>query len=177
MLGGIALVASAAACTGGPTREEANMTAAQSITVTSTAFAGGQAIPVEHTCDGAGVAPPLSWTGVPPSAAALAIVVDDPDAPRGTFTHWVVLDLPTSTTQLDGETLPAGATEARNSGGRVGYYPPCPPSGIHRYRFTVHALERATGLPPGTDLATALEAVRAATMAEGTLTGVYSRKR
>lgn len=177
MLGVVALVASAAACSGGQSGEETSMTAAQSITVTSTAITEGQAIPVEHTCDGAGVPPPLSWTGIPASAAALAVVVDDPDAPRGTFTHWLVLDLPVGTRQLEGGALPAGATQARNSGGRVGYYPPCPPSGTHRYRFTVHALERVTGLPQGADLATALGAVRAATTAEGTLTGVYSRMR
>lgn len=177
MLGVIALVAATAACTGGQPEQEASMTAAQSITVTSTAFEEGQTLPVDYTCDGAGRVPPLAWRGVPANSGALAIVVDDPDAPRGTFTHWVVLDLPADATELSDGELPPGSREATNSGGRVGYYPPCPPSGIHRYRFTAYALERPTGLPEGADLATALRAIRSSATAEGTLTGNYSRKR
>jgi Raf kinase inhibitor-like YbhB/YbcL family protein len=148
---------------------------APSITVTSAEFADGQAIPRRFSCDGPGDVPALSWHGTPADAAALALVVDDPDAPRGTFTHWVVLDLPPTAQELRDGTLPAGATEAINSGGRSGWYPPCPPSGTHHYRFTVYALARATGLPDRTPLDVALHAIESQTLAWGRLVGTYAR--
>ena len=172
----VAAVAAVAACGEGRQEEVPDVTPNQSITVTSSAFKEGQPIPAEYSCDGPGRIPALSWQGAP-TDAPLALVVDDPDAPRGTFTHWVVLDLPSGTTELDGESLPAGATEAMNSGGRVGWYPPCPPSGTHRYRFTVHALSRATGVPDGAPLDRALGAIRGFAVASGTLEGTYSRSR
>lgn len=121
------------------------MEAPDVITVSSPAFRDGQPIPARFTCDGAGEAPPLVWSGVPDGAAALSLVVDDPDAPRGTFVHWVVLDLPAAATGLPGESLPAGTVQARNSAGRASYFGPCPPSGSHHYRFTVYALSERTG--------------------------------
>ena len=151
------------------------MTGSQSITVTSRAFTEGRPIPVEYTCNGAGGIPPIAWSGAPSDAAALALVVDDPDAPSGTFTHWVVLDLPPGTSQLGDDALPAGAVQATNSGGRAGWFPPCPPSGTHRYRFTVHALSKATGLRNGAPLDEALRAIGASTVAQGRLTGTYGR--
>lgn len=146
------------------------------ITVTSSAFAEGQAIPRRHTCDGDDVSPPLAWSGVPDDAAAVALVVDDPDAPRGTFTHWVVLDMDPSTTSLDEGATPPGA-QARNSAGQAVWMGPCPPGGTHRYRFTVLALRERTGLDEGADLDQALASVRASTVAQGGLTGTYSRSR
>jgi Raf kinase inhibitor-like YbhB/YbcL family protein len=163
-------------CVGGETGEEPTVSVPQVISVQSRQFAEGQAIPARFTCDGEGVAPSLSWQGVPEGAEALALVVDDPDAPRGTFTHWVVLDLPASTTTLDAGAVPSGAVQAKNSGGRASYYPPCPPSGVHRYRFTVYALSRQTGLSEGAELDTALQAVESAATAQGRLTGTYTRK-
>ena len=151
------------------------MTAPSSITVTSSAFQDGRPIPAQFTCDGAGAVPPLSWSGTPTDAAALAVVVDDPDAPSGTFTHWIVLDLPSATTGIDGGAVPSGAVQAKNSGSRTGWFPPCPPSGTHRYRFTVYALSRRLGLPNGVALGEALRAVQAATVAQGRLVGTYSR--
>ena len=147
------------------------------LTVTSTDFRDGSALPAQFTCDGAGRVPSLRWSGVPEQAAALAVVVDDPDAPRGTFTHWLVLDLPPDLDELAEGLLPAGAVEARNSGGTSGWYPPCPPSGTHRYRFTVYALGRATGLARGAALDEALVAVRTTTLAQGRITGTYARAR
>lgn len=146
-----------------------------SITVTSDAFGDGTAIPRRFSCDGPGDVPSLSWRGVPSGTGAQAVVVDDPDAPRGTFTHWVVLDLPPDTTSLSSGSLPAGAHQAANSGGRAGWYPPCPPSGTHHYRFTVYALKRPTGLPQGAPLDQALGAIESDTIAWGRLTGTYSR--
>lgn len=148
-----------------------------SISVTSSAFADGGSIPREYTCDGAGRVPPLAWEDVPDEADALALVVDDPDAPSGTFTHWVVLDLATDVREVADGRVPQGTPQALNSGGRSGWYPPCPPSGSHHYRFTVHALSRTTGVPDGAPLERALAAIRGFTIASGTLTGTYSRAR
>lgn len=173
----VALAATALSCTGGQpsTREETAVKAPDVITVRSPAFREGRPIPARFTCDGDGVPPPLSWSGVPEGAEALALVVDDPDAPRGTFVHWVVLDLPAGTNGLDGEAVPAGAVQAKNSAGRPSYFGPCPPSGSHHYRFTVYALSRRTGLRNGADLAKALRAVQASATAQGRLVGTYAR--
>lgn len=148
-----------------------------SIIVTSSAFVDGAAIPREYTCDGAGRIPPIRWEAVPDDAAALALVVDDPDAPSGTFTHWVALDLPVQTREIVDGRLPRGARQALSSGGRGGWYPPCPPSGTHRYRFTVHALSRPTGVSDGAPLESALAAIAGVSTASGTLVGTYSRSR
>jgi Raf kinase inhibitor-like YbhB/YbcL family protein len=152
------------------------MTAPSSISVTSRGFQDGGKIPRKYTCDGDDVSPPLTWKGVPPNAGSLALVVDDPDAPRGTFTHWVVLDLDPTTTALDEARLPTGAAkQAKNSAGRPKYFGPCPPSGTHHYRFTVYALSEATGLPDGAELDEALSAIETRALARGRLTGLYSR--
>ena len=172
----LALFVSAAACAEARVAKEPTVDVAQVITVTSTAFSEGGPIPARFTCDGVGERPPLTWDGVPGDAAALALVVDDPDAPRGTFTHWVVLDLPADATGLGPGALPGGATQAKNSGGGTSYYPPCPPSGVHHYRFTVYALVRPTGLPEGADLDPALRAVESGASARGRLIGTYERQ-
>jgi Raf kinase inhibitor-like YbhB/YbcL family protein len=144
------------------------------ITVTSTAFDDGGSVPRRFTCDGDEVTPPLAWSGVPSDAAAVALVVDDPDAPSGTFTHWVVLDLPPTTTSLT-EGAAAPGPQARNSAGKAAWTGPCPPRGTHRYRFTVVALRERTGLAAGADLREALAAVRDAAVAQGRLTATYAR--
>lgn len=156
-------------------QEETAVAASQVIKVSSDAFADGQSIPARFTCDGGGQPPPLAWNGVPAGTAALALVVDDPDAPRGTFVHWVVLDLPGDATELDGSSLPSGAIQATNSAGRASYSPPCPPSGTHHYKFTVYALSAPTGLRDGAALDTALRAIESTATAQGTLTSTYSR--
>lgn len=167
----------AAACSEEPERDVATPEAGRtgSVTVRSAAFQEGSAIPERYTCDGAGVSPPLTWDtgGGPPRAWAL--VVDDPDAPGGTYTHWVVLDIPAASRSVAAGAKPAGAVESVTSAGRTGYAPPCPPSGTHRYRFTVYALSARTGLPDGTPLTEALNAIRSADLVHGTLTGTYRR--
>ena len=109
--------------------------------LTSPAFADGADIPVRYTCDGTNVSPRLTWTEVPSGTRSLALIMDDPDAPRGTFTHWVLYDLPPELREL-GEGAAPG-TSGRNSFGRTGYGGPCPPAGDkpHRYRFTLYALD------------------------------------
>jgi Raf kinase inhibitor-like YbhB/YbcL family protein len=147
---------------------------AATLQVTSSAFAAGAAIPAQFTCRGAGEAPPLAWTGAG-QAKALALIVDDPDAPGGTYVHWVVLDLPGGTTGLpSGGALPAGAHQATNSGGGVGWAPPCPPSGTHHYQFTVYALSAPTGLADGVDKAAAIAAIDRLATARGQLVGLVS---
>jgi hypothetical protein len=173
MLCVIATVATAAACAGGPMQQEPTMTASETISVTSSAFRDGQPIPAEFTCDGPGKVPPLAWDGTPPDAAALALVVDDPDAPRGTFTHWVVLDLPPDTRELGPGALPPGAVQARNSGGDDDYYPPCPPSGTHHYRFTLFALNAPLTLAAGADRDAFHRALRGHVLARATLVGTF----
>jgi Raf kinase inhibitor-like YbhB/YbcL family protein len=168
------LLASSAACERPPTRKETVVHAPDVITVRSPAFGEGGSIPARFSCEGDGQSPPLTWDGVPSGAKALALVVDDPDAPRKTFVHWVVLDLPAGTTGLDAGGLPPGAVQARNSAGHASYFGPCPPSGTHHYRFTVYALSKPTGLRDGAQLDQALRAVESTATAQGRLVGTYA---
>ena len=124
--------------------------------LTSIAFKDGERIPRKYTCDGENVSPPLAWTAAPPKTAGLALVCDDPDAPRGTFVHWVLYALPASTASLPEavpttETLPklGGAKQGKNGAGRTGYTGPCPPSGVHHYHFILYALDVKLDLAPG----------------------------
>ena len=145
------------------------------ITVSSSAFQDGQPIPARFTCDGDGDSPPLTWDDVPEDALALALVVDDPDAPKGTFVHWIVLDIPIGAPELSAGTVPSGAVQAKNSAGKASYFGPCPPSGTHHYRFTVYALSQRTGLSDGADMDKALDAVTSTAIAQGRLVGTYER--
>ena len=121
------------------------------LTLTSTAFGRMGAIPRDHTCEGADRAPPLAWTGAPPGTKSFALIVDDPDAPdpaapKRVWVHWVVWDLPASTSALpEGKPLPPEAREGWNDGGGTGYQGPCPPIGRHRYFFKLYALDVALG--------------------------------
>jgi Raf kinase inhibitor-like YbhB/YbcL family protein len=144
--------------------------------LTSPSFGESDPIPQEFSCDGSNVSPPLSWTGVPSGAGALVLVVDDPDA-RG-FVHWIVLDLDGT----DGD-LPKGVAptvdspqQGRNDFGNVGWGGPCPPSGTHRYEFTLTAIAAPLGLtgqPSGQDVAAALAA--ADVLGQAALSGTYRR--
>lgn len=154
--------------------DEPATTAPTAITVTSAAFDDGSPIPARYTCKGENLSPPLAWSGVPSGAAALALVVADPDAPAGTYVHWVVLDADPGTASAGEGEVPAGGRQARNSAKHARYDGPCPPSGTHRYRFTVFALSRATGLRDGADLHTALAAIDRLATARGTLVGTVS---
>ena len=156
--------ASASAATGGRFR------------LTSSAFADGDAIPREFSCDAANVSPPVAWTGVPAGTAALVLVVDDPDA-RG-FVHWIVLDLAGHDGDLPKGVAPTAASpqQGRNDFGKVGWGGPCPPSGTHHYRFTLTALGAPLGLgdhPDGGDVRSAVG--RATVLGKVTLAGTYKR--
>jgi Raf kinase inhibitor-like YbhB/YbcL family protein len=154
------------------------------ITLTSSAFQPNGAIPAKYTCEGGDTSPPLAWSGVPQGAKSLALIVDDPDAPdpkapKMTYVHWVLYDIPPGTTELrEGASkggLPAGTREGKNDWKRTGYGGPCPPKGRHRYFHKLYALD--TVLP---DLGAATKAKLEAAMeghilAKGELIGTYQR--
>lgn len=143
------------------------------LTVTSSAFQATGTIPPEYSCDGPSRVPPLAWTGVPRTAKSIAIWVDDPDAPKGTFTHWLVTNLPATTTSIPkGGALPAGARVAKNSSGSEGYYGMCPPSGRHRYVFHVFALDAPITAASKDELT---RAIAGHVVAAGDLVGTYQR--
>jgi Raf kinase inhibitor-like YbhB/YbcL family protein len=143
-------------------------------TLTSPAFLDGEPIPREFTCDGANVPPPLTWSGSPENTRSFALIVEDPDPHGGTFTHWVLYDIPAHTTQWPSE----GTTKTiRNSFGRSGYGGPCPPpgDGPHRYVFTIHALGVRHLELTGERVADFRAALDAHTLATGRLVGFYER--
>jgi Raf kinase inhibitor-like YbhB/YbcL family protein len=151
------------------------------LTVTSTAFEEGGMIPVVHTCDGEDSSPPLSWSGVPDGTKSIALISDDPDAPRGTWVHWVLFNIPPDVTELPAEMpsdekLENGAVHGITDFGRPGYGGPCPPGGTHRYFFKVYALDTKLDLGPGAKKKDLLAAMGGHVLAEGQLMGRYSRK-
>lgn len=147
------------------------------IRLSSPAFRDRATLPKEFTCDGARTSPPLEWSGVPRRAAELALVLEDPDAPGGTFTHWTVLGIVPSTSHIGPGSLPPGARAGRNSFGTTGYGPPCPPKGggPHRYVFMLYALSRRSGLAAGASPSEVTGAVASAAIGQGGLTATYRR--
>jgi Raf kinase inhibitor-like YbhB/YbcL family protein len=127
-------------------------------------------IPARYTCHGAGLSPPLHWSGAPAGTKSLALVVDDADAPYTPYIYWIVFDINPSTTEIQAGQLPSGAREALNSAGHTAYDPPCPRNQDHSYRFTVYALQSAVPRPNGTDLKTAWLAISREAIAHGRLT-------
>jgi Raf kinase inhibitor-like YbhB/YbcL family protein len=148
-----------------------------SMQVSSAAFANGARIPQMYTCDGKGVSPPIAWDGVPDDAKSLALVVDDPDAPGGTYVHWVVFDIDRAVTGVGEGSVPKGARQAKNSAGDAAYTGPCPPKGddIHHYRFTVYALGAPIGAKNGAAAKDVLDDIRTSAIAKGMVTGTYNR--
>ena len=150
------------------------------VTISSTAFSNGSLIPPQYTCDGANISPPLQWSGLPPSTKALALIVDDPDAPAKTWVHWVLYDLPGSRSGLPEnvrpqEKLPDGGKQGTNDFKKIGYGGPCPPSGTHRYFFKLYALDTETSLNPGATKDELLKAIEGHVVAQGELVGKYKR--
>ena len=148
---------------------------AGTLTVTSSAFRDGQPIPRRHSCKGDNTPPPLAWTGVPADTAALALVVDDPDAVGGLYIHWVVTDIPPSSTDLAAGRPPAGARVTPNSGGDPSYLGPCPPAGtgVHHYRFTLYAVAEELKLAANTPARDAVAAIKRGAVAQARLVGTY----
>jgi Raf kinase inhibitor-like YbhB/YbcL family protein len=149
------------------------------VKLTSAAFQDGAAIPVKHTCDGADVSPPLAWRDAPSPSAAFALICDDPDAPAGTWVHWVLYNVPGNVTQLpEGSPGGAGALQGRNDFRKTGYGGPCPPPGKpHRYFFTLYALRAPLPLNAGATKADVERALQGQVLAEAQLIGTYGRSR
>ena len=150
------------------------------LVITSSAFSEGQAIPERYTCDGPDVSPDLAWSGVPEAAGSLALICDDPDAPMGTWVHWVLFNIPVEAEGLPAEispdaTLENGACHGINDFRKLGYGGPCPPGGTHRYFFKLYALDAMLELDSGITKSALLGAMEGHVLAEGQLMGTYSR--
>lgn len=149
--------------------------------ITSEAFAAGESIPQKYTCDGDDVSPPLQWNEPPAGTQSFALVSDDPDAPVGTWVHWVRFNIPATTRSLP-EAVPAGAELAdgsrhgQNSWNRTDYGGPCPPGGTHRYFFKLYALDTMLNLQSDADKEALLEAMEGHILAQAELMGTYSRE-
>lgn len=144
--------------------------------ISSPAFEHNGAIPYKYTCDGADISPPLKISGVPPSAASLAFIVDDPDAPAGTWVHWVVWNIDPRVTLIGEGKVPQGGVEGLTDFGRNSYGGPCPPSGTHRYFFKVYALDTVLKLEKKTTKASLEKAMKGHIIAQHEMVGLYRRK-
>ena len=148
--------------------------------LSSSAFKDGGAIPARYTCDGENVSPPLAWRDLPPGTEALALIVDDPDAPAKVWVHWLLYDFPPAPAELP-EGVPAqgsldnGASQGLNDFHELGYGGPCPPRGTHRYRFTLYALDGKLGLHSGASEDLLLQAIEGRVRGRCELTGKYTR--
>lgn len=143
--------------------------------LTSPEFAQGKSIPAKYSCDGQDINPPLAIEGVPQEAKSLALIVDDPDAPAGTWVHWLVWNIDPSTRQIAEGSVPQGGQQGVNSWKRSDYGGPCPPSGTHRYFFRLYALKDRLTLPAGTNRKDLDHAMHGKIVAQCELMGVYRR--
>jgi hypothetical protein len=159
--------------------------AAMTLRLTSSTFEHEKEIPTKHTCEGADKSPPLSWTGLPQGTKSLALIVDDPDAPdpkapKMTWVHWVLFDIPPSVSGLAegvaSTDLPAGAREGTNDWKIPGYRGPCPPIGRHRYFHKLYALDSVLSLPGRPDKAALEQAIKGHVLEQATLMGTYEKK-
>lgn len=171
-------------CITGCSAVEASPTTPPSIDLSSPAFRAGQPIPPQYTCDGEDSSPPLEWGEPPEGTRSFALIMDDPDAPAGTWVHWVVYNLPAEVRELpEGASrarasefsLPQGALQGKTSFNRTDYGGPCPPSGQHRYFFRLYALD-FTFEDSTLDKNALLKAMKGHILAQGELMGVYQRK-
>jgi len=151
------------------------------LSVSSSVFEEGGEIPAKYTCEGENISPPLSWGEAPAGTGSFALIMDDPDAPIGVFTHWVLFNLPPDSRELP-EGVPAegklasGALQGNNGLSQIGYFGPCPPPGaVHHYGFTLYALDRTLDLAVGASKEQVLEAMRGHILAQGQLVGTYKR--
>jgi Raf kinase inhibitor-like YbhB/YbcL family protein len=147
------------------------------ITLRSPAFTNGAEIPKQYTCDGDGISPPLVWSSVPRKAKELALLMEDPDAPGGTFVHWAAWGIPSTVTQIPPGVPTNNLQQGKNSFGKAGYGAPCPPKGDapHRYLFTLYALSQTLPLGNGASPADVRDAIGKIAIGQGVLTGKYGR--
>lgn len=149
--------------------------------VTSPAFLDEDTIPAKYTCNGKNVSPPLMWEGYTPTTASLAIILEDPDAPNGTFVHWVIYNIPPGMSLTEDfpkkDKMDDGIMQGKNGAGKIGYTGPCPPSGTHRYYFHVYALNSKLDIDPGkTTAATLRDAMQGHIVGEATAMAKYSHR-
>ena len=170
----------AAGCGGGDGENRRQGERTMNMTIESSAFADGQAIPARYTGDGEDVSPPLAWSNLPNGTAELALVMDDPDAPRGTWDHWIVYKIPPDRTGLKEAAAGAGRradpplAEGRNSWGKTGYGGPAPPPGKpHHYHFKLYALDAPVDLPAGATKARLESAIKGHVLGKAELVGTY----
>lgn len=151
------------------------------MTILSSAFTEGSFIPSKYTCDGQDVSPALSLSGAPAGTKSFALIADDPDAPVGTWVHWVMYDIPAATSSLpegipkDG-VLKDGTKQGMSDFRKLGYGGPCPPGGTHRYYFKIYALDKMLNQNPGLTKKQVLDLMKGHVLAEGQLMGKYTRK-
>ena len=153
----------------------------KNMVLVSSAFKAGEMIPSKYTCDGENISPQLSWSGAPAGTKSFALIADDPDAPMGTWVHWVIYNIPDTTHQLKEavppvQKLPDGALQGISDFRKIGYGGPCPPSGVHRYYFKLYALDTMLSLPAGVTKAELLKAMEGHILAKAELMGRYSRR-
>ena len=152
------------------------MNAASSFSVATSAFQTGGDIPAKFTCNGANVNPELKINGVPNGAKSLVLIVDDPDAPRGLFTHWILWNIDPKTTDIGENSVPTGGVQGTNDFGKRNYGGPCPPSGTHRYFFKIFALDSKLDLKPSAGRAELDGAMKDHVLAKAELIGRYSHR-
>lgn len=150
-------------------------------TLSSAAFTTGNPVPVDNSCSGANASPALSWSGVPANTKSFVLIVDDPDAPHGTFTHWIAYDIPASATSLPGaiphsDEITGGGEQGMNSAAKIGYMGPCPPPGkVHHYHFKLYALNSTINLPKAASRNAVEAAMKPDVIGTAELVGTFSR--
>lgn len=153
-----------------------------SLELSSDAFSNGQSIPAKYSCTGRNISPALLWSEPPAGTQSFALIVDDPDAPMGTWVHWVLFNIPADRRNLE-ESLPVTGKNTdpeaifvgRNSSGKIGYDGPCPPSGTHRYFFRLYALDTVISLLPGATKEQVLREMEGHILAQAELMGTFSK--
>jgi Raf kinase inhibitor-like YbhB/YbcL family protein len=161
--------------------KEEEETIMKQISISSDAFENGSSIPVDYTCDEDDRSPPLSWQGLPEGTRSIALIVDDPDAPAGTWVHWVIYNIPADSTGLPAampkdSSLNDGSLQGKNDFGKIGYNGPCPPPGKpHRYFFKVYALDTMLELKNGVTKSQLESAMKGHILGQGSITGKYAR--
>lgn len=164
-----------------PIKKETNQDNTMELRIKSSAFDEGGTIPEEYTCDGENVSPEISWSGTPAETKSFALICDDPDAPAGTWVHWVIYNIPGSENGLHegvsaDKKLYNGTMQGLNSSGETGYDGPCPPGGTHRYYFKLYALDTTLNIQGNVTKDVLLEAMKGHLLAQGQLMGKYTRK-
>jgi len=146
-----------------------------SLELTSNAFTNGQSIPAKYACTGKNISPALAWSDPPPGTQSFALIMDDPDAPAGTWVHWVLFNIPADARSLQENMDTSAMSVGKNSWGDLGYGGPCPPSGTHRYFFKLYSLDTTINLLPGATKEQMLKEMDGHILAQGELMGTFSK--